>query len=94
MRLRWSQSALADLIDLRAYIEKDRPIAASTVARRILQAVSLLEQFPHMGRPGRVEGTRELVVSRTPYLVPYRVEDETIELLRVLHGARKWPDRF
>lgn len=94
MRLRWSQAALADLIELRAYIAQDRPQAATSVARRILDTVSHLERFPKMGRPGRVAGTRELVVSRTPYLVPYRIREDTIELLRVLHGARKWPERF
>ena len=87
-------SALADLVELRAYIAEDRPQAASAVARRILDAASHLERFPEMGRPGRVAGTRELVVNRTPYLVPYRIREDTIELLRVLHGARKWPERF
>lgn len=94
MRLRWSRAALADLVELRAYIAQDRPEAASRVAKRILDAVNHLEQFPNMGRPGRVAGTRELVVSHTPYLVPYRIREEVIELLRVLHGARKWPERF
>lgn len=94
MRLRWSQPALNDLVELRAYIANDRPQAASTVARRILEAVIRLEQFPRMGRPGRVAGTRELVVTRTPYLVAYRIREDTIELLRVLHGARRWPERF
>ena len=94
MRLSWSRAALHDLTELRAYIAKDRPRAAAGVARRILQVVSHLERHPRMGRPGRVEGTRELVVGGTPYLVAYRIRGETLELLRVLHGARKWPDRF
>jgi toxin ParE1/3/4 len=52
----------------------------------------LLADNPHMGRPGRVPGTRELVVTRTPYIVPYRVRGDTLEILRVYHGARRWPD--
>ncbi len=94
MRLSWSRAALNDLVELRAYIANDRPRAAAGVARRILGAVNHLQEHPRMGRPGRVEGTRELVVSKTPYLVPYRVQGDTVVLLRVLHGARKWPDRF
>ena len=57
-------------------------------------AVEILKRFPASGRPGRVAGTRELVVSRTPYIVPYRVRDDTVELLLVLHAARKWPSQF
>lgn len=94
MRLSWSQAALNDLAELRAYIARDKPRAAAGVARRILHAVNHQEQYPRMGRSGRVAGTRELVVSDTPYLVAYRIQGETIVLLRVLHGARKWPARF
>ena len=65
MRLSWSHAALNDLAELRAYIARDKPRAAAGVARRILHAVNHLEQYPRMGRSGRVEGTRELVVSNT-----------------------------
>jgi plasmid stabilization system protein ParE len=47
-----------------------------------------------MGRPGRVPGIRELVIPTTPYIVPYRVQREAIQILRVYHGARRWPDSF
>jgi toxin ParE1/3/4 len=47
-----------------------------------------------MGRPGRVTGTRELVVDGTPYILPYRVRNRVVQILRVLHGARRWPQRF
>ena len=94
MRLRWSQEALADLTAARDFIARNRPEAARSVARRILDAVASLERFPRMGRPGRVPETRELVVDGTPYLVPYRIRDETVELLRVLHSSRRWPERF
>ncbi len=94
MRLRWTQEAIHDLTAIRDHIAQDRPEAARKVASRILEAVDHLEQFPESGRPGRVPGTRELVVTGTPYQVPYRIEGDFIELLRVLHGAQRWPDRF
>ncbi len=94
MRLRWTQAALADLTAIRDYIAEESPEGASVVARRILDSLEQLEQLPRIGRPGRVPNTRELVVGRTPYLVAYRVKGDFIELLRVLHGAQKWPDRL
>jgi toxin ParE1/3/4 len=94
MQIKWHRKARQDLRDLRAFIADDNPQAAATVARSILQAVERLPDHPAIGRPGRVMGTRELVVTGTPYLVPYRVMGDAIVILRVLHGARRWPDRF
>jgi toxin ParE1/3/4 len=61
---------------------------------RIATSVERLATHPALGRTGRVPGTRELVVSGTPHLVAYRVRGETVEILRVFHGARKWPEKF
>ena len=95
MRIVWSPEAIGDLLALRAYIAEDDPAAARRVAERIVSLVeTLLADNPAIGRPGRVSGTRELVVTRTHYVVPYRVKDATIQVLRVYHGARRWPDRF
>ncbi len=94
MRLKWHRKARQDLRKLRAYIAEDNPKAAADVAARILQAVEHLPANPAIGRPGRVMDTRELVVVNTPYLIPYRVMGDVIVILRVLHGARQWPDRF
>lgn len=94
MQIAWSEPALQDLSSLRAYIEKDRPGAAQTVALRIIEAVKQLQEYPHSGRFGRVAGTRELVIAGTHYIVPYRIQQETIEVLRILHTARKWPEAF
>lgn len=94
MRLRWLSLAIGDLVALRAYIARDNPVAASDVARRIRQTVELLRDQAGMGRPGRVEGTKELVISGTPYIVPYRVRNEEVQVLRVLHGAQRWPKEF
>ena len=57
-------------------------------------SVAQLAAHPHMGRPGRVPGTRELVVTRFRYILPYRVREQSVEILRVFHTARKWPQRF
>jgi toxin ParE1/3/4 len=92
MRLEWSAYALADRIAIFDYIEADSPQAAVAVDERIREQVGVLARFPQRGRPGRVEGTRELVISRTPYVVAYRISDDTVRILRVLHGARSWPD--
>jgi toxin ParE1/3/4 len=91
----WSPEAVADLAELRAYIEQDDPAAAQRIALRIIHSVeTLLPNNPGMGRPGRVPGTRELVIPRTPFIVPYRLVGDTIQVLRVFHGARKWPETF
>ncbi len=94
MQIRWFSRALDDLIFLRAYIAKDNPGAADQVALRIIESTEQLVAHPAMGRPGRVAGTRELVVAGTPYLMPYRVRGEVVEILRVLHAAQRWPEKF
>jgi len=91
----WMPRALADLASLRAYIaEQDRAAAKRVVLRIVYCVETLLPQSPQMGRPGRIPGTRELVVTGTPFIVPYRVRGQTIQILRVYHGARRWPDRL
>jgi toxin ParE1/3/4 len=61
---------------------------------RIFSAVELLERFPQAGRPGRIAGTRELVITPTPFLAAYRIRRGKVEILSLLHGARKWPEAF
>jgi toxin ParE1/3/4 len=95
MNIRWSPQALRDLASLRAFVAEDDPAAARRLVLRIVDAIeTLLPDHPEIGRPGRVPGTRELVVPRTPYIVPYRVRHGTLQVLRVYHGARKWPDQL
>jgi addiction module RelE/StbE family toxin len=94
VRVKWLEVALDSLIAEAEYISKDSPAAAVRTVDAIVNAVENLKRFPASGRPGRVPGTRELVVSRTPYIVPYRVRGDTVELLLVLHAARKWPSQF
>lgn len=94
MLLEWSVFALADREAIFDYIEVDSPRAAISVDDRIRISIESLAQFPKIGRVGRIEGTRELVVSGTPYIAAYRVADDTVRILRILHGAQKWPDEL
>jgi toxin ParE1/3/4 len=88
----WSPEAIDDLAVLRVYIEQDDPAAAQRVALHIIRSVeTLLPNNLEMGRAGRVPGTRELVIPNTPFIVPYRVIGNTIQVLRIFHGARRWP---
>jgi plasmid stabilization system protein ParE len=75
-------------------VARDDPAAADRFVTRIVEAIETLCDHPHLGRPGRVAGTRELVIADTPYIVPYRVVDDGVEILAVIHGARRWPDRL
>jgi len=91
MKVVWSRRAIQHLGSLRESIKKDSEQNAAIVATRLLKAVDLLQSHPEMGRPGRIVGTRELVVPDTPYIIPYRVRRERLELISVLHGRQKWP---
>ena len=95
MNLVWSPEAIDDFIALRAYIAAEDPAAAQRVAKTIFRHIEeLLSANSGIGRAGRVPGTRELIVPRTPFVIPYRRRGETIEILRIYHGARRWPDSF
>jgi plasmid stabilization system protein ParE len=94
MRVRWLRKALRNLDDEATYIAADDAAAARLVVNRVLDAVAILAEQPGLGRPGRVPGTRELIVAKTRYIVPYRVRDETVEILRVFHTSRRLPDRW
>jgi len=91
MHLEWARPALKDIREAGDFIASDSPHAAERMAERIQEAVEYLLEYPNMGRPGRVSGTRELVVSGTPFVVVYRAETTTIQILRILHHARNWP---
>lgn len=94
MRVRWLRAALAELDAEAEYIARDNPRAAAKIVSSIATAVDRLTRHPAMGRPGRVAATRELVVPGTPYIIPYRVRGDFVEILRVFHAARKWPRSF
>ena len=91
----WSPEAIEDLASLRAFISQDDPAAAQRVGLHIIHNVEvLLPVNPDMGRPGRVPGTRELVIPGTPFIAPYRVQGGMTQILRIFHGARRWPGRL
>jgi toxin ParE1/3/4 len=94
VRVRWLRVALANLEAEADYIAEDNPAAVDRLVQRLMRAVNLLGKNPAMGRPGRVSGTRELVVGDTSFIVPYRVRANAVEILRVFHAARKWPTSF
>jgi toxin ParE1/3/4 len=94
VRVRWLSKAVDNLEKIAEYIAEDDPKAAGRVLTRIADSVEILRRFPTAGRPGRVEGTREFVVPALPYLIAYRVKEQQLEILRVLHAARKWPRRL
>lgn len=94
MEVRWLRAALASLDREIDYIAVRNPDAARSVASRIESAVSRLSRFPESGRPGRIAGTRELVISGTPYIVPYRIKPGSVEIIRVFHAMRRWPESF
>lgn len=94
MLIEWRDEAKADARAALDYIAQDNLAAAYGVYGEIEQQVALLAEFPKMGRSGRVKGTRELVVTRTPYIVAYRIKGDVVQVLRVLHGAQQWPLGF
>ncbi|MBW2614635.1 MAG: type II toxin-antitoxin system RelE/ParE family toxin [Deltaproteobacteria bacterium] len=93
-KIRWLRLALADLDELMVYMARDNPEAAAKAAWKIWETTRTLSNHPAMGKPGRVPGTREMVVTGTSYIVPYRVVANEVQILRILHGSRKWPEKF
>ena len=93
MRVRWLRVALENLEAEAEYIAAENALAAAEVVAAVQQSVSRLAKYPAMGRPGRVLGTRELLVPGTPDIIPYRVRGGTVQILRVFHAKRKWPPR-
>lgn len=92
MLVEWTVAASGDLDSIYAFVAEDDVDAASRQIFKVIEiAESLLPENPGLGRPGRAPFTRELIIPRTPYLVVYRVSGGILQILRVLHSARKWP---
>ena len=92
MILHWSRLARADLLGIFDYVAADDPKAALGLVDSIEKGVVRLTRHPRVGRPGRVPQTRELIIVGTPYVVVYRDVSRAVQILRVLHGARQWPE--
>ena len=95
MRVRWTTDAADDLERICDFIAESRPESARRVAQSVVERVGTLESFPHLGRLGRVHGTREITFPPLPYVAVYEVFDaqDEVRVLRILHGARQWPPR-
>ena len=94
MKVIWFKRAIWDLRSVHAYITQDNPRAAQETVIQIKNTVSLLSEQPGIGRPGRIPNTKELIIDHTPLILPYRVRNKKIEILRVLHASRKWPNKL
>ena len=94
LRIQWTKQAIADVDNIYDFVAAHNPHAARAVVDRIDRAITSLTTNPRLGRSGRVAGSRELVVPRTRFIVAYRLRGQAIELLGVMHAARRWPDRF
>lgn len=94
MKLVWTEPARQDLREIFTYIAEENPHAARRLLDEIKERAVLLQDNPQIGRAGRVDGTRELVVAGTQYILPYRLKEQQIQILAVFHCARLWPDNF
>jgi addiction module RelE/StbE family toxin len=89
MIVRWSPEAADDFVQIVEFIRQDKASAADRVAHKIYESVSLLRNFPKSGRVGRIRNTRELPLTPLPYIVVYRVREEFLEVVRILHGSQR-----
>ena len=95
MIVEWSQPAAADIRSLYRFLDQRSPNAATRMVHTIVSTVNtMLSRDPMLGHPGRVHETRELVIPRTPYIVPYRVQLGRVQILRVFHHSQPWPDQL
>lgn len=90
MRLRWTLSAAADMQQISDYLKEHHPRYRQPTMRKLYERIRSLKQRPHLGKRGRVEGTRELLLLPLPYIIVYRLSGQTVEILRIYHGAQEW----
>lgn len=94
VKVRWTRVAIEDLDHAYDFIAARSPAGARAVIERVESALKALKGHPEIGRPGRVEGTRELVIPGTPFIFAYRSFKKRLEILGFIHAARRWPERF
>ncbi|MGD9581314.1 MAG: type II toxin-antitoxin system RelE/ParE family toxin [Vampirovibrionia bacterium] len=95
MIIKWTELASQDLDFIHDYIVKDNPTAAVDVVIHVMESVEkLIPQNTAIGRPGRLLGTRELIITKYPYIVLYRILNNEIEVIRVIHTSMKWPENI
>ena len=89
MKVVWLPKALQNLKDIKEYIDKESPKSAKMVAQKIKKTVNLIQEHPHIGKPSLVNGFREKQVKNLPFVIPYKVVDNTIIIVRVFHNKQK-----
>lgn len=90
MQIIWEQDAIADLTELRNYIEQFNPSAADKLGKKIIESANLLIENPLLGKVGKLHETRELVIPNTSYTLVYYCQSTSLSILRVFHQSRKW----
>lgn len=93
MKIQWTNAAVGDLAEIRIHVAQSSPDSSAGLAERILGAIDVLLQYPDIGKSGRARGTQELVIAGTSYILIYRTQRTRLQILRVLHGRRRWPTR-
>jgi len=91
MQLRWSAAAVDDVEGIAEYLFEKSPLIAAQLIRKIYDAPTSLKNYPNLGRPGKREGTRELVMAPLLYVLVYQIVGDAAYILRILHGAQDWP---
>ena len=91
MKLQWASPAGRDLVSVHNYVRADNPKAANRILDEIVKSAELLTKQPRLGRIGRLSGTRELVITGTHFILMYRIKEDVVQILAVLHGKRSWP---
>ena len=94
MQIIWSPLARADLSAIFEFLLSRNPAAAVSTVELIEACAWQLADHPQIGRAGRVDDTRELIVSQTPYIIAYRIRENVVEIASVIHSSRQWPERF
>ena len=94
MKVRWTRRAHRQLEEALSFVAEENPVAARQIAERIYVAESLLSDNPAIGRPGRITGTREWVVTGAPYLIGYSLLEDQLVILALLHSKQQWPENL
>jgi toxin ParE1/3/4 len=91
--LSWARRAQHDLLELEEFA-RQKPSLGNKIADALEAACAQIVSFPQSGRPGRIKGTREAVLSGTPYILAYKIQAHRVAILAIIHGARRWPKAF
>jgi toxin ParE1/3/4 len=91
MRIRWTRAAAEDLEHIKDYLTEHHPQFVQSTVIELYETIRSLKTSPRRGRLGREEGTRELALSRLPYIVAYRIKEQAVEVLHIFHAAQNRP---